>query len=576
VTETVAADPQGSGSAVPLPDCGGHSEPASLESSRLGVTGVLVWVVASVAVLVGLAMRGWFLFHRPVNGDEAIVGLMAEQILHGHFSAYYWGQSYGGGEPYLVAVLFGIFGTSVWALRAVPVLLSVVAAVLTWRIVRRMVVDPALAVLAGAAVWVFPRIAVSASTLELGFRSLTAACGLGLLLLALRIQMGDDRVAVFAGLGLVAGIGWWSSPEIVYYALPAGALVVVAMVGDTRAKRARRWLIGLVAAGVAAGAGSLPWLYTNAHSGFSSLRTGAFQVPRGSPAYVGRLKTFFEYSFPMLLNLRNRGNGHWLWGETVGLVVLSLFLVVLAAALVMCALAGARALILALGVMLFPFLVVLSPTSWFWQDGRYVVFVVPMLVIVLVVGCAEAARRVTRARGVAQRRISMGRWLASSLFAVVVAVGILNFGAFVNSLDTFFAGWTNPDAPTVRAISDLEASGIRYGYADYWVAYRMDLLSDGRLQITTAGADVDRWEALDAKVKRSLNTAWLFVPMTAAGVAQFADTTAIEGPADIAEPEFLSDLGRLGVPYRVVNAGLIRAVIPDRAVTPKEIGLASN
>jgi hypothetical protein len=211
--------------------------------------------------------------------------------------------------------------------------------------------------------------------------------------------------------------------------------------------------------------------------------------------------------------------------------------------------------------VLFPFLVVLSPTSWFWQDGRYVVFVVPMLVIVLVVGCAEAARRVARARGGAQRGVSLGRLLASGLFALVMAVSLFNFGAFVSSLDTFFSGWTNPDAPTARAIADLEASGIRYGYADYWVAYRVDLLSDGRLQFTTAGADDDRWESLDARVKNSPKTAWLFVPMTETGVTQFADTPGIEGPGGIDEAQFLSALGRVGVPYRVVDTGLMRAVI---------------
>lgn len=563
-------------SGTPLPEESLHPGPAPVGSTSLGVTNTVVWVVSSVAVLLGLGIRAWFLFHRPVNSDEAIVGLMAKQILDGHFSAFYWGQTYGGGEPYLVAALFGIFGTSVWALRAVSVLLSVVAAFLTWRIVRQVVVDPALAVLAGAAVWVSPRIAVSASTLELGFRGLTTACGLGLLLVALKIQKGDDRLAVFAGLGLLAGVGWWSSPEVVYYGLPAGALVVVAIVGDTRIRRGRRWLIRLVAALVAAAVGALPWLYANVNSGLSSLRTGAFQVPPGSPHYTGRLKTFFEYSFPMLVNLRNRGNGAWLGGETVGLVVLCLFLVVLTAALVLCALAGVRALILALGVVLFPFLVVLSPTSWFWQDGRYVVFVVPMLVIVLVVGCAEAARRMARARGGAQRGVSLGRLLASGLFALVMVVSAFNFGAFVNSLDTVFSGWTNPDVPTARAIADLEASGIRYGYADYWVAYRADLLSDGRLQITTAGADDDRWESLDARVKNSPKTAWLFVPMTALGETQFADTPGIEGPGGIDEPEFLAALGRLGVPYRVVDTGLIRAVIPDHAVTPKEIGVPGS
>jgi hypothetical protein len=552
-----------------LPPDSGPVRPTSVRG-----TGVVIWVVASVAVVVGLAMRAWFLFHRPVNADEAIVGLMAKQILHGHFSAFYWGQSYGGGESYLVAVLFAIFGTSVWALKAVSVILSVAAALLTWRVVRQVVVDPALAVLAGVAVWVFPRSAVSASTLELGFRGLTMACGLGLLLLALKIQRGDERLWVFGALGLVAGVGWWSSPEMVYYGVPAVLLVAWAIIADTKVDRGLRWLVRLIVAGVTGIIGSLPWLYANAQSHLSSLRTGAFQVPPGSPGYVGRFKIFFEYSFPMVLNLRNESDGAWLWGRTFGLTVLILLTAVVVAALVLCALAGGRTLIIAIGVVIFPFLVALSPATWYWQDGRYDVFVVPLLAVVLAVGCTEGARRWTRARGRARRSVGLGRTLASCLFALILAMGIANFAVFVNSLDTFFAGWTNPDGPTDQAIAVLEAHGVRDGYADYWVAYRLDLLSDERLQITTAGADPDRWEGLDAAVNRSPKTAWLFVPVTTAGVTQFAETTAIRGPADITEAQFVGELRHIGVPFHVIDTGLIEAVVPDRAVTPKEIGLS--
>jgi len=538
-----------------------------------GLTTIVVWVVASVAIVVGVAMRAWFLFHQPVNADESIVGLMARQILHGHFSAFYWGQSYGGGEPYLVALLFGVFGTSAWALKAASIIFAAGAALLTWRIVRQLVADPALAVLAGAAVWAFPKSYVFTSTLEYGFRGLTMVCGLGLVLLALKIQRGDHRLSVFAGLGLVAGVGWWSSPEIVYFGVPAGLLVLWALVGDPELDRARRWWKYAVVAGAAAVVGSLPWLWANAHSRLDSLRPGAFVVPPGSPGYFGRLKIFFQYSLPMVLNLRNQGTGAWLWGPTTSLVVLVLLLLVLAVALVLCAVRGGRSLILALGVVLFPFLVALSPATWFWQDGRYDNFFVPMAVIVVVVGCAEAARRLAGARRSDRRAVSLGRLLASGLFAFAIATSIANFANFVTPLGNFFAGWTNPNGPTLHAITTLEANGVDDGYADYWVAYRLDLLSLGRLQLTTAGSDPDRWQSLDTQVNHSPKTSWLFVPVTTAGVTQFAETTAIQGPGGLTQAQFLADLTRLGISYRVVDTGLIKAVIPDRAVTPSQIGL---
>ena len=69
-------------------------------------------------------MRSWYFFHTPSSSDQAIVGLMANAILHGHFSAFYWGQAYGGAEPYAVAGMFALFGHSAAVLNLTPALLS--------------------------------------------------------------------------------------------------------------------------------------------------------------------------------------------------------------------------------------------------------------------------------------------------------------------------------------------------------------------------------------------------------------------------------------------------------------------
>lgn len=52
----------------------------------------------------------------------------------------------------MVAGAFAIFGSSIWVLEGTAVVLSMAAAVLTWRIILRLVQDPALAALAGALV----------------------------------------------------------------------------------------------------------------------------------------------------------------------------------------------------------------------------------------------------------------------------------------------------------------------------------------------------------------------------------------------------------------------------------------
>ena len=179
MTETMAAPTGAAG--VPQPE-----EPAPTAP----VATWLVRAVVAAAVAFGVALRLWFLFHVPVNSDEAIVGLMARGIEHGHFVAFYWGQPYGGGEPYVVALLFALFGQSALALALTPVLLWAVSSVLVWRIVRRLVATPELALLAGALAWVGPDVALSNSTLEYGFRGVTLVCGLTALLMSLRVLDG--------------------------------------------------------------------------------------------------------------------------------------------------------------------------------------------------------------------------------------------------------------------------------------------------------------------------------------------------------------------------------------------------
>ena len=49
-------------------------------------------------VVAGIVLRVWVLASSlgQLDSDEAVVGLMANAIRHGHLSTYYWGQNYGG------------------------------------------------------------------------------------------------------------------------------------------------------------------------------------------------------------------------------------------------------------------------------------------------------------------------------------------------------------------------------------------------------------------------------------------------------------------------------------------------
>src|SRR5690606_26251786 len=116
--------------------------------AAIGVIGLVMRIVL-VASSVGDA-----------DSDEAIVGLMARRLLDGQFDTFYIGQSYGGSqEAVLTAVVFAVTGSSVAALKVVPIALTAATAVLTWRVGRRIVGDPAGAI-AAAVVWLGPPFAV--------------------------------------------------------------------------------------------------------------------------------------------------------------------------------------------------------------------------------------------------------------------------------------------------------------------------------------------------------------------------------------------------------------------------------
>jgi len=532
-------------------------------------------VVVTLAIAVGLVLRLWYLVHVPVNSDEAIVGLMARGILHGHFAAFYWGQPYGGAEPYVVAVLFGIFGQTAFVLGLAPTLLSATSAVLAWRVARRLVSVPLVAALAGALVWVGPDVFLFTSTTEYGFRGVTLVCGLACLLFALRLLDHPVELRDAGALGLFAGIGWWSSPEIAYFLVPSGLLFVAALL-RTRSE-VGRWVRGAGFALVTAAVGALPWLWANVRSDFASLHSSNF--PGGAASalntgFGGRLGVFFRLALPIDVDLRRLVTGSFLVSgaaeAALGVVVFGAIVV----AVLACLARRDRTSALAAGVLAFPLIFAAQPGTWYWQDGRYISFLSPLLALMLVGAIDPMARVLSTWTG---NRVRTAHLSPLLIMALVLVAGTLTVAAFTQdnqlSLRSYASAWSDPNHPVDHAIAALEAHGVRAGFADYWVAYKVDFLSRGALTIAPAHGDVDRSRTIDQEVARADQQAWLFVPRSqlAVGFSQFAGTAVIDGPRAITQANFVVALGRLGVGHRTIDAGILQAVVPARKVTLKEV-----
>src|SRR2546421_3417246 len=183
-------------------------------------------------LLVALLIRVWLVYHTHgvVDGDEALVGFQAQHILRGEHPIYYYGQPYMGSlEAYLVALLFAIAGSSVWILRAEPILLSLLIVWLTWKLAGAL---GQAAQLSPFAQQVFKTIAALCAAipplydtvLELrtngGYRETFVLMLLMLLSvfhLTRRWHAGASKKELalhWVGIGFIAGLGFWIFPLI--------------------------------------------------------------------------------------------------------------------------------------------------------------------------------------------------------------------------------------------------------------------------------------------------------------------------------------------------------------------------
>lgn len=165
--------------------------------------------------------------HGMMDGDEALIGIQAEQILRGARPVYFIGQAYmGSWDAYLLAPLVALLGPSAWVLHSVPTAESLLLVPLQAALARRLFGPRAY--LPAALLAAFSPLYVTAVELRTwGGYVETLVLGAALLLLAVEIARrwseGRATARLWLLAGLVAGFGLWIHVIIVYYII-AGAL----------------------------------------------------------------------------------------------------------------------------------------------------------------------------------------------------------------------------------------------------------------------------------------------------------------------------------------------------------------
>ncbi|HEY0755940.1 MAG TPA: hypothetical protein VGD98_18425 [Ktedonobacteraceae bacterium] len=202
-----------------------------------------------LCLLLALAVRIWLIVRTQgfIEGDEVLTGIQAQQILHGARPIYFYGQPYMGSlEAYLIAALFTLFGSSVWVLRAEPILLSLLLVGLTWKfalvLADEVKLSPRLkllfATLATLIATVPPLYDIIPELHTWGGYIETFVCVLLVLICTLRLtrrwQEGASQQELalrWAGLGFVIGLAFWIYPLILPTVATAACWVLICCAG---------------------------------------------------------------------------------------------------------------------------------------------------------------------------------------------------------------------------------------------------------------------------------------------------------------------------------------------------------
>ncbi|HKV85352.1 MAG TPA: hypothetical protein VJN88_12410, partial [Ktedonobacterales bacterium] len=205
---------------------------------------LLLWLALALSLLVRLFLIARS--HAMIDGDEAMVGIQAQRILHGQFPTYFYGQAYMGSlETYLVAAVFKVFGPSAWALRSVPLALSLLLVALTWRVAREILPRDArttpfltgLCALFAAAPPLYDAVAeLRAWGGQIEIYIVSLALLLSTLELARRLREGAGRFELtrrWLILGFLAGLGVWINPLVSYALVACGFWLLAALIEVT-------------------------------------------------------------------------------------------------------------------------------------------------------------------------------------------------------------------------------------------------------------------------------------------------------------------------------------------------------
>jgi 4-amino-4-deoxy-L-arabinose transferase-like glycosyltransferase len=422
---------------------------------------LLIVVIVALALALRVALLAADVV--PLDGDEAVVALMAKHILqNGERPIFFYGQPYSGAlDAYLTAGVYALIGPRVFGGRLVQMALFALYVVMVYLLAGR-VTGSRWAASASA-------LLVAASTPLLTTYTLVSVGGygeslvLGTLILWLALRVTDDWAEhpwAWAALGAAGGLAFWVLGISIVYLVPAALLILWR-------DRMKHWRLCLVAFAVWVVFTSPWWIYDFTHD-HASLRfftqTPGLKLDNPLIGALFSLTALWGMRFP--------------WQADLILVPFAVPLVALYAATFVYVVRPRRAeartagwALLLIQVGLYAALFV-SGRSGVDVTGRY-------LLPLIAVGAVFVAMLLGYIRREHLR-------LATALLGYVAAFNLAG-----TALAAFNAspGFTTVFMPIARFDNRSDAALISFltehngtrGYSNFWVTYRIAFKSDERI-----------------------------------------------------------------------------------------------
>ncbi len=568
------------------------------------------WVQAGLCMLGAALVRTAFLLRAQgmLDGDEAVLGIQAEQILRGAHPVYFAGQVYMGAlDAYLIAPLVALLGPSAWALR-LPVLLESLLLIplsgaLAQRLYGRRARLPALVLAA------VPALYVTVGQLRVlgGYIETFLFGTLSLLLVVIlveRVARRQPSLGLVAALGLVGGVAIWTDSLFLEYVGAIGIWTLPLVYGWARRTIAsgsiapRRLGLGALACiggGLAGFSPALFFAFRNQFANLTWLLRGGQQTPGASVAHISDPLRLGVLRFMLTRGLPRLAGSYPLWSplppihalQHIGLACVVLALVYTLGRFVnrlsttRYASHRAAAFRHAWNFALAPILLVVV-TVLYWRSslsdgyvfsfdrtGRYLLVAATAMTLMvaslfgdLPVLVTLLARRAQRWRAPGWRGIArvihapFARVVATLALAGLVLANVLPY-ATANAVLAMQSPFRPADQfPTVDRglITYLEQHHIRYIWGDHWFNYVAEYLSDGQI-VAADYLKGERFPENLAEVERADRPSYVIR----------ADPSA--GECDVARM-----LDQMHVTYRAVPFTQYWVITPlSRTVQPEEL-----